>query len=132
MTVALITLGFLLANAFFVAAEFAVIGVSRPSVTNSANRGDSMAARVLGLLTSPVRQDRFIATAQIGITLASLGLGMYGEHTFAAWLEPGGAEAIDPIDDRRREIAESVIISISSDGSPYPSRASVQIIDNDR
>ncbi len=39
---------------------------------------------------------------------------------------------IDPIDDRRREIAESVIISISSDGSPYPSRASVQIIDNDR
>ena len=88
MTVALITLGFLVANAFFVAAEFAVIGVSRPSVTNSANRGDSMAARVLGLLTSPVRQDRFIATAQIGITLASLGLGMYGEHTFAAWLEP--------------------------------------------
>ncbi len=88
MTVALITLGFLLANAFFVAAEFAVIGVSRPSVTNSANSGDSMAARVLGLLTSPVRQDRFIATAQIGITLASLGLGMYGEHTFAAWLEP--------------------------------------------
>ena len=88
MTIALITLGFLVANAFFVAAEFAVIGVSRPSVTNSANRGDSMAARVLGLLTSPVRQDRFIATAQIGITLASLGLGMYGEHTFAAWLEP--------------------------------------------
>ena len=88
VTVALITLGLLLANAFFVAAEFAVIGVSRPSVTNSANRATRMAARVLGLLTSPVRQDRFIATAQIGITLASLGLGMYGEHTFAAWLEP--------------------------------------------
>ena len=88
MTVVLVTLGLLVANAFFVAAEFAVIGVSRASVTNSANRGDSMAARVLGLLTSPVRQDRFIATAQIGITLASLGLGMYGEHTFAAWLEP--------------------------------------------
>jgi CBS domain containing-hemolysin-like protein len=88
VTVALITLALLLANAFFVAAEFAVIGVSKASVANRANQGDSMAVRVLGLLTSPVRQDRFIATAQIGITLASLGLGMYGEHTFAAWLEP--------------------------------------------
>jgi len=88
VTVALITLALLLANAFFVAAEFAVIGVSKASVANRANQGDSMAARVLALLTSPVRQDRFIATAQIGITLASLGLGMYGEHTFAAWLEP--------------------------------------------
>ena len=88
MTVALITLVLLLANAFFVAAEFAVIGVSKAAVTHRANHGDSMAARILGLLTSSVRQDRFIATAQLGITLASLGLGMYGEHTFAAWLEP--------------------------------------------
>ena len=88
IAVVLITLALLFANAFFVAAEFAVIGVSKASVTNRANKGDSMAKRVLGLLTSPVRQDRFIATAQLGITLASLGLGMYGEHTLAAWLEP--------------------------------------------
>ena len=88
MTVVLITLALLLANAVFVAAEFAVIGVSRPAVEHRANRGDGLARRVLRLLTSPVSQDRFIATAQLGITLASLGLGMYGEHTLAAWLEP--------------------------------------------
>ena len=88
MTVVLITAAFLLANALFVAAEFAIIGVSRTALAHRANQGDSMARRVLGLLTSHVQQDRFIATAQLGITVASLGLGMYGEHTLAAWLEP--------------------------------------------
>ncbi len=88
MTVVLVTFVLLLANAVFVAAEFAVIGVSRTAVEHRANTGDRLSKRILALLTSPVHQDRFIATAQLGITLASLGLGMYGEHTMAAWLEP--------------------------------------------
>ncbi len=88
ITVILIVLALLLANALFVAAEFAIIGSSKVTMTARAKQGDSMAGRVLGVLTSPVRQDRYIATAQLGITLASLGLGMYGEHTLAVWLEP--------------------------------------------
>lgn len=87
MTIALIAFGFLVANALFVAAEFAIIGVSRPAVEHRASLGDRLAGRVLVLLTSPIKQDQFIATAQLGITLASLGLGMYGEHALAAWLE---------------------------------------------
>jgi CBS domain containing-hemolysin-like protein len=84
----LIPIGFLLANALFVASEFAIIGVSRTAVEHRAGQGDRLARRVLRLLTSTVEQDQFIATAQLGITLASLGLGMYGEHTMAAWLHP--------------------------------------------
>ena len=88
MTTLLIVSIFLLANALFVAAEFAVIGSSRPAIESSAKKGDRLARRVLSLLTSPIDQDRFIATSQLGITIASLGLGMYGELTLAAWLEP--------------------------------------------
>ena len=87
MTVVLVTFALLLANALFVAAEFAIIGASRTAMEHRANEGDRTARRLFRLLTSPLDQDKFIATAQLGITLASLGLGMYGEHTLAAWLE---------------------------------------------
>jgi CBS domain containing-hemolysin-like protein len=83
-----ITLALLLANALFVAAEFAIVSAPRASIERAAQGGDRLAARLLATMTSARAQDQYIATAQIGITLASLGLGMYGEHTLALWLEP--------------------------------------------
>ena len=96
MTAALFTfasiLALLLANAVFVAGEFAIVGVPRPSIERLASLGNTLARRVLRILDSVKRRDRYLATTQIGVSLASLGLGMYGEHvvaeSIAAWLEP--------------------------------------------
>ena len=87
MTVALIIAALLLANAFFVAAEFALVGAPRTSLEHAAARGSTAAARVMALLESPQGQDRFLATTQIGISLASIALGMYGEQQVAVAIE---------------------------------------------
>jgi len=81
-----VILALLLANALFVAAEFSIVGVPRASIERVASHGNTLARRVVRILDGVKRRDRYLATTQIGVSLASLGLGMYGEHAVAAWV----------------------------------------------
>lgn len=76
-------------NGFFVAAEFGIIGV-RPTQIEEMEGEDKGGKRnkVMDILDSRRKQDQYIATAQLGITIASLGLAMYGEPQIAHFLEP--------------------------------------------
>ena len=67
-------------NAFFVAAEFAIIKVRYTSVEREAEAGSSIAQTSQKILD---RLDAYLSAAQIGITLASLALGWIGEPIVA-------------------------------------------------
>ncbi len=83
-------------NGGFVAAEFAIVAAPRPAVDRRAARGEWLARLVRRIQRRPAEQDRFFATSQIGITVASLALGMYGEHVMAARLAAWIAAADPP------------------------------------
>ncbi len=72
-------------NGFFVAAEFALVGSRRTRLEQLASAGNSAAA-----LSRRMQDDldRYIAAAQLGITLASLALGWIGESTIAELVDP--------------------------------------------
>jgi CBS domain containing-hemolysin-like protein len=74
-----------LLNAFFVAAEFALVSVRPTRIAEIVASGNRAARWVARGLEKP---DRFIAATQLGITLASLGLGWIGEPALAGLLEP--------------------------------------------
>ena len=75
----------LAANAFFVAAEFALVKVRGARITALAEAGSPTArltVRILGDI------EAYLAACQLGITMASLGLGWLGEPAVAALLQP--------------------------------------------
>jgi putative hemolysin len=73
------------ANGFFVAAEFSLVTVRKTRIDQLIAEGHRGARVVRRALTDP---DSYIAATQLGITMASLGLGWIGEPALASLLEP--------------------------------------------
>jgi len=74
-----------LANGFFVAAEFAIVKVRSTQLTELADEG-SIRAKMARRLTR--RLDAYLSATQLGITLASLALGWIGEPAFHHLIQP--------------------------------------------
>ncbi|HTU16550.1 MAG TPA: hemolysin family protein [Gemmataceae bacterium] len=74
-----------LLNGLFVAAEFALVSVRKTRIEELIKRGVKPARSVESALN---RLDRSIAATQLGITLASIGLGFVGEPALADLLKP--------------------------------------------
>ena len=75
----------LVANGFYVAAEFAIVKCKPLRIDQLANEnafGGKLARHILNF------QENYLACCQLGITMASLGLGWVGEPTVAILIEP--------------------------------------------
>ena len=66
-----------IANGFFVAAEFALVAVRKSRIEALVAEGQKSAERVLAILNN---LNAYISATQLGITLSSLGLGWVGEQ----------------------------------------------------
>jgi CBS domain containing-hemolysin-like protein len=83
-----------LANAFFVAAEFALVSARRSRIDQMASEGDRLAKAAQSAMKNV---NRYISATQLGITLASLGLGWIGEPALAGLMDRAlGAFGIRP------------------------------------
>jgi len=80
-----VALALVVLNGFFVAAEFAFVRIRGTSVDQLAEEGRPGAGTLQEVMTN---LDDYLATTQLGITIASLGLGWVGEPAVAALIEP--------------------------------------------
>src|SRR4051794_5400731 len=81
----LLTLLIVLANGFFVAAEFAFVKI-RPTRLQQLVLKGSRRARLLQTITNEL--PAYLSASQLGITISSLSLGWLGEPAFAKMLRP--------------------------------------------
>lgn len=80
----ILTIGLVLLNGFFVSAEFAIVKVRYSQIHLKAEQGNKLAKRSEYIIN---HLDTYLSATQLGITLASLGLGWVGEPIVAKWIE---------------------------------------------
>src|SRR6185437_10636742 len=98
MTIRLFVLLLILAtNGFFAAAEVALVSVRQSRLRQMAEEGQAGAQTALNLLANP---GRLLSVTQVGVTLASLGLGWAGEDTLYTVLIHTFTPVITPLTQR--------------------------------
>lgn len=101
----LAVLALVLINGLFVAAEFALVSVRPTRIDQLVAQGNRMARLVRRAMDDP---NRFISAAQVGITVASLGLGWLAEPAVATLLEP----LLEPIVGHENAVSAHLISAI--------------------
>src|SRR5713101_1735759 len=94
------------ANAFFAAAEVALVSVRESRLKQLAEEGHAGAQAALNLLANP---GRLLSVTQIGVTLASLGLGWPGEDTLYSMVLSVLQPAITPVTEKVLHAASFVL-----------------------
>ncbi len=99
----------ILLNGFFVAAEFALVKV-RPTQLEPRVQAGARGARVARYMTKNL--DSYLSATQLGVTLASLGLGWVGEPAFA-WIVRPLIGAMVPASRGSEAIVHSVALGLA-------------------
>jgi putative hemolysin len=81
----LILISLIVLNALFVMSEIALVSARKSKLETMGNKGDEKAKAALDLAENP---EKFLSTAQIGITLISILTGMYSGDKFSKDLKP--------------------------------------------
>ena len=87
VVVIIILVGF---NALYVAGEFATVAARKTRIAQFADEGNTLAKQLLPIMDEAAQLDNYVATSQIGITISSLVLGIFGEQVIASQLEGAG------------------------------------------
>jgi putative hemolysin len=85
MTEIIILLILIIVNGLFVMSEIALVSARKGRLEAMANKGDAKAKTALDLAENP---EKFLSTAQIGITLISILTGVYSGEKFSEHLKP--------------------------------------------
>ncbi len=88
LTILIIVALLISVNALYVAGEFSFVSARKTRIIQLAGEGNRMARLLLPALQDRRTLDTYIAASQVGITLSSIVLGIYGERQIAPKLEP--------------------------------------------
>jgi putative hemolysin len=88
LTIVLVVSLMIFFNGLYVAGEFSSVSARKTRVIQMAEEGNRLAQTLLPVLQDPRKLDNYIAASQVGITLSSIVLGIYGEQQIAPLIEP--------------------------------------------